>query len=117
MKLEKFLKKECYMNNELKTEFRVIKTNNNIDILQSTIGGPSYLFSFNTKPLNDYVKTFTESILKTQDKLFLEAFNLPYSEENLDKIKTLLTSVINNSNNSLLEENQKLKNEINLLKS
>ena len=53
----------------------------------------------------------------SQDKIFLEAFDLPYSEKNINKIDKLLTACLNNSLKDLSEKNLELENEVNLLKS
>lgn len=114
MKLEKLWVNKM---NEFKTEFKVETDGSKINIYKSELDNSSSAFMLDTSPFNKVIEEYTKNVLDTQNKVFLEAFGLPYSKENIDKINKLLTASLNNSLKDLSEKNLKLENEVKLLKS
>lgn len=103
--------------NKLKTEFKVETHGSKINIYEFSSGNSSSAFTFETSPFNKVIEKYSRKVLNAQYKVFLEAFGLPYSEENIDKINKLLTANLNSSLKDLSEKNLKLEDEIKLLKS
>lgn len=114
MKLEKLWINKM---DKFKTEFKVETNGSKINIYQFSSNGSHSAFMLDTSPLNKVIEEYTKNVLDTQNKVFLEAFGLPYSEENMGKINKLLTACLNNSLKDLSEKNLKLENEVKLLKS
>ena len=114
MKLEKLWVNKM---NEFKTEFKVETDGSKINIYKSELDNSCNAFMLDTNPFNKVIEEYAKNVLDTQNKVFLEAFGLPYSKENIDKINKLLTASLNNSLKDLSEKNLKLENEIKLLKS
>lgn len=114
MKLEKLWVNKM---DKLKTEFKVETNGSKINIYQFGSNDSHSAFMLDTNPLNKVIEEYTKNILDTQNKVFLKAFGLPYSEENIDKINKLLTASLNSSLKDLSEKNLKLENEVKLLKS
>ena len=114
MKLEKLLVNKM---NEFKTEFKVETDGSKINIYKSELNNSCNAYILDTSPFNKVIEEYSKNILDTQNKVFLEAFGLPYSKENIDKINKLLTASLNNSLKDLSEKNLELENEVKLLKS
>ena len=114
MKLEKLWVNKM---NEFKTEFKVETDGSKINIYKSELDNSCNAYILDTSPFNKVIEEYTKNVLDTQNKVFLEAFGLPYSKENIDKINKLLTASLNNSLKDLSEKNLKLENEVKLLKS
>lgn len=114
MKLEKLWVNKM---NEFKTEFKVETDGSKINIYKSELDNSCNTFMLDTNPFNKVIEEYAKNVLDTQNKVFLEAFGLPYSKENIDKINKLLTASLNNSLKDLSEKNLKLENEVKLLKS
>ena len=114
MKFEKLWIKKM---DEFKSEFKVEPYASKINIYKPGLNNSCIVTTLDTDPLNKVIEEYTKNILKAQDKIFLEAFDLPYSEKNVNKIDKLLTACLNNSLKDLSEKNLKLENEVNLLKS
>ena len=102
---------------KLKTEFKVETHGSKINIYKSNSDNSFSAFMLDTSPFNKVIEEYTKNVLDTQNKVFLEAFGLPYSKENMNKINKLLTACLNNSLKDLSEKNLKLEDEVNLLKS
>lgn len=102
---------------KLKTEFKVETDGSKINIYKFGLDDSCSAFMLDTSPFNKVIEEYTKNILNKQDKIFLEAFGLPYSEVNMGKINKLLTACLNNSLKDLSEKNLELENEVNLLKS
>ena len=103
--------------NEFKTEFKIETDGSKINIYKSGLDSSCNAYILDTSPFNKVIEEYTKNVLDTQNKVFLEAFGLPYSKENIDKINKLLTASLNNSLKDLSEKNLKLENEVKLLKS
>ena len=114
MKLEKLLVNKM---NEFKTEFKVETDGSKINIYKSELDNSCNAYILDTSPFNKVIEEYTKNVLNAQNKVFLEAFGLPYSKENIDKINKLLTASLNNSLKDLSEKNLELENEVKLLKS
>lgn len=103
--------------NEFKTEFKIETDGSKINIYKSGLDNSCNAYILDTSPFNKVIEEYTKNVLNAQNKVFLEAFGLPYSKENIDKINKLLTASLNNSLKDLSEKNLKLENEVKLLKS
>ena len=114
MKLEKLWVNKM---DKFKTEFRVETDGSKINIYKFNLSNSCNAFMLDTSPFNRVIEEYARNLLNTQNKIFLEAFGLPYSEENMDKINKLLVASLNNSLKDLSEKNLKLENEVKLLKS
>lgn len=114
MKLEKLWVNKM---DKLKTEFKVETDGSKINIYKSELDNSCNAYILDTSPFNKVIEEYTKNVLNAQNKVFLEAFGLPYSKENIDKINKLLTASLNNSLKDLSEKNLKLENEVKLLKS
>ena len=80
---------------KLKTEFKVETHGSKINIYEFGSDNSSSAFMLDTSPFNKVIEEYTKNVLDTQNKVFLEAFGLPYSEENMNKINKLLTASLN----------------------
>lgn len=114
MKLEKLWVNKM---DKFKTEFKVETNGSKINIYKSELDNSFSAFTFETSPFNKVIEEYARNVLNAQHKIFLEAFGLPYSEENIDKINKLLIASLNNSLKDLSEKNLKLEDEVKLLKS
>lgn len=114
MKLEKLWVNKM---DKFKTEFRVETDGSKINIYKFNLNNSCNAFMMDTSAFNRVIEEYARNLLNAQNKIFLEAFGLPYSEENMDKINKLLVASLNNSLKDLSEKNLKLENEVKLLKS
>ena len=112
MKLEKLWVNKM---NEFKTEFKVETDGSKINIYKSELDNSCNAYILDTSPLNKVIEEYTKNVLNAQNKVFLEAFGLPYSKENIDKINKLLTASLNNSLKDLSEKILSLKTRLSYL--